>query len=132
MCVAIVFVHLNYIHVGDLTISDIMLAEDSANNEFTLTCISIGGPATTVTWTRDSETAVGERMTVFNTTTAATTAQYTHTLTVSGSTTGVYRCTVTNDKPSTASASITVGGTDLSGTINVCVCVVLMVNKPGG
>ena len=119
MCVAIVFVHLNHIHVGDLTISDTTLDEDSANNEFTLTCISTGGPATTVTWTRDSETAEGERMTVFDTTTAATTAQYTHTLTVTGSTTGVYTCTVANDKPSTASASITVGGTDLSGTISV-------------
>ena len=101
-----------YIHVGDLTISDTMLDEDSANNEFTLTCISTGGPATTVTWTRGSETAVGERMTVFDTTTAATTAQYTHTLTVTGSTTGVYRCTVANAKPSTASASIIVGGTE--------------------
>ena len=104
---------LLYIHVGDLTISDgIILAEDSANNEFTLTCISTGGPATTVTWIRGSETAVGERMTVFDTTTAATTAQYTHTLTVTGSTTGVYTCTVGNAKPSTASASITVGGTE--------------------
>ena len=45
------------IHVGDLTISDTTLDEDSANNEFTLTCISTGGPATTVTWTRNSETA---------------------------------------------------------------------------
>ena len=110
MCMAIIFVHLNYMHVGDLTISgDITLAEDSANNEFTLTCISTGGPATTVTWTRGSETAVGERMTVFDTTTAATTAQYTHTLTVTGSTTGVYRCTVTNDKPSSDSAMLNLG-----------------------
>ena len=97
-----------------------MLAEDSANNEFTLTCISTGGPATTVTWTRDSETAVGERMTVFDT----TTAQYTHTLTVTGSTTGVYTCTVGNNKPSAASASINVEGIQ-SGTNNAmsyCMC----------
>ena len=66
--------------------------------------------ATTVTWTRGSETAVGERMTVFETTTANTTAQYTHTLT--GSTAGVYTCTVGNNKPSEDSASITVEGTE--------------------
>ena len=78
--------------------------------QFTLTCISTGGPATTVTWTRGSETAVGERMTVFDTTTANTTAQYTHTLTVTGSTAGVYTCTVANNKPSEDSASITVEG----------------------
>ena len=28
--------------------------------QFTLTCISTGGPATTVTWTRNSEEAEGE------------------------------------------------------------------------
>ena len=28
--------------------------------QFTLTCISTGGPATTVTWTRDSTTTVTE------------------------------------------------------------------------
>ena len=85
-----------YIHVGDLTISDITL-EDSANNEFTLTCISTGGPATTVTWTRDSETAVGtQRSAVVN----GVTAQYTHTLTVTGRLGGLYTCTVANNKPS--------------------------------
>ena len=93
-------------YIGDLTISDTTLDEDSANNEFTLTCISTGGPATTVTWTRDSQTAV------FDTTTAATTAQYTHTLT--GSTAGVYTCTVANNKPSSDSASITVEGMEYS------------------
>ena len=98
-----------YIHVGDLTISDITLDEDSANNEFTLTCISIGGPATTVTWTRGSETAVGERITVFDTTTTATTAQYTHTLTVTGRLAGLYECTVANDMPSSDSAMLNLG-----------------------
>ena len=32
-----------------------------SDDEFTLTCTSTGGPATTITWTRDSQTAVGER-----------------------------------------------------------------------
>ena len=71
----------------------------------TLTCISTGGPATTVTWTRDSTTVTQGTQTVLN---DPETAQYTHTLTVT--TEGVYTCTVTNNKPSSTSASITVAG----------------------
>ena len=71
----------------------------------TLTCISTGGPATTVTWTRDSAPAVGESETVLD---DPVTATYTHTLTVMSA--GLYTCTVANAKPSTASASITVQG----------------------
>ena len=71
----------------------------------TLTCISTGGPATTVTWTRDSTTVTEGTDTVLN---DAPTANYTHTL-LSVSIGGEYRCTVANSKPSTASASITLG-----------------------
>ena len=74
--------------------------------QFTLTCISIGGPTTTVTWTRDSQTVSGGR-TVFN---SAVTAQYTHTLTVTGRLGGQYQCTVTNNKPSTTMAHFIVQG----------------------
>ena len=105
-CILLIFVQLNL--VGGITVSDTIIRENTGSNEFTLTCISTGGPATTVTWTRGSETAVGERTTVFDTTTANTTAQYTHTLT--GSTAGVYTCTVANDKPAEDSASIIVEG----------------------
>ena len=73
----------------------------NGNNQFTFTCISIGGPATTVTWTRDSETVSGG-MTVLDN---AVTAQYTHTLTVTGRLGELYQCTVANNKPSTATAS---------------------------
>jgi len=76
------------------------------NSQFTLTCISTGGPATTVTWTRDSEEISGG-MTVLDN---ATTAQYTHTVTVTGRLGGQYVCTVFNDKPSQASANYTVKG----------------------
>jgi len=76
------------------------------NPQFTLTCISTGGPATTVTWTRDSEEISGG-MTVLDN---AMTAQYTHTVTVTGRLGGQYVCTVSNDKPSQASASYTVEG----------------------
>ena len=78
-------------------------------DEFTLTCTSTGGPATTVTWTRNMEPAVGERRSeVVN----EETAQYANTLTVTGRMGGDYTCTVTNDvTPDGASASITVQGT---------------------
>ena len=77
------------------------------SDQLTLTCISTGGPATTVTWTRDNINITGEQNeTVLN---DPVTAQYTHTLTVAGA--GVYTCTVANNKPSSAtSASITVLG----------------------
>ena len=75
---------------------------------FTLTCTSTGGPATTVTWTRDNETVSGG-MTVFNN---AVTAQYTHTLTVTGRLGGQYQCNVTNNKPSEATTNLRVQGTN--------------------
>ena len=87
----------------------VTLAVDSdlngASPQFTLTCISTGGPATTVTWTRDSEMLTGS--TVLNDT---ETAQYTHTLTVTGRLGGLYTCTVANDKPSEDSAQLNVQG----------------------
>ena len=67
--------------------------------QFALNCTSTGGPATTVTWTRDSETVSGG-VTVLD---DPVTAQYTHTLTVTLG--GLYQCTVANNKPSTATAS---------------------------
>ena len=75
--------------------------------QFTLTCISTGGPATTVTWTRDSITVTEGTETVLDN---ATTAQYTHTLTETGRTGGLYKCNVSNNKPSYASASFALRG----------------------
>ena len=77
------------------------------SNLLTLTCISTGGPATTVTWTRDSTTVTEGTETVLN---DPVTGQYTHTLTMT--TAGVYTCTVSNNKPSSESDSITVEGND--------------------
>ncbi len=74
--------------------------------QFTLTCTSTGGPATTVNWTRDSETVSGG-MTVLS---DPVTAQYIHTLTVTGRLGGQYQCSVSNSKPSTATAQLTVEG----------------------
>ena len=75
--------------------------------QFTLTCISTGGPATTVTWTRDSITVTEGTETVLD---DPVTAQYIHTLTVVGGVLGIYMCTVANNKPSSASASFTLQG----------------------
>ena len=91
---------------GNITMSgDIIMTGASPN--FTLTCISTGGPATTVTWTRDNVTITEGHETVLN---DPVTAQYTHTLTVTERLGGLYTCTVANSKPSNASASIYVPG----------------------
>ena len=80
-----------------------------ASPQFTLICISTGGPATTVTWTRDSVTVTEGTETVLDN---HTTSQYTHTLTVTGRLGGLYTCTVANNRPShnVTSASYSVPG----------------------
>ena len=83
---------------------------NGASSQFTLTSISNGGPATTVTWSTDSVTAMGDEMTVLNN---AITAQYTHTLTVTGRLGGVYTCTVSNAKPSEAVVNFNTQGNNL-------------------
>jgi len=97
--------------LGDVVISSGMTftVDSDLNGEtpqFTLTCTSTGGPATTVTWTRDSESVLGGTTVLKN----ATTARYIHILTVTGRLGGQYQCTVSNNKPSQDSASFTVQG----------------------
>ena len=75
------------------------------SNTQTLTCISTGGPATTVTWTRDSTTVTQGTQTVLN---DPVTAQYTHTLNVTGGFPVLYTCTVANNKPSNDSGCIAI------------------------
>ena len=106
------------IYIGHITIMNgvrVTVVSDlnGASPQFTLTCISTGGPATTVTWTTDSVTVSTGTETVLD---DPVTAQYTHTLTVTGRLTGLYTCTVANNKPSTASASISVEGIKLHYT----------------
>ena len=96
---------------GNVTISrsiHLTLKSDlnGENPQFTLICVSTGGPATNVTWTRDSEEVLGGVTVLDNT----VTAQYTHTLTVTGRLPGQYQCTVSNNKPSTANKSFTMEG----------------------
>ena len=91
--------------VEHICLGDISIPGGVTLSMNTLTCISTGGPATTVTWTRDPVTITEGTETVLN---DPVTAQYTHTLTVSKE--GLYTCTVANNKPSNASANIIVQG----------------------
>ena len=98
--------------LGVITIpGGILFTVDSDLNgvslQFTLTCISTGGPATIVTWTRNSVTVTEGNKTVLDN---HVTSQYTHTLTVTGRLGGLYTCTVANNRPSGASALLTVQG----------------------
>ena len=97
---------------GNITLSGGMtLTMDSdlsgASPQFNLTCISTGGPATTVTWIRDNNTIHEGTETVLD---DRVTAQYTHTLTVTGRLGGLYTCIVANDKPSEESAWLNILG----------------------
>ena len=71
-----------------------------------LTCVSTGGPATRITWTRDSEIIIeGSTETVLNN---PETARYTHTLNLTDGVRGLYGCTVSNNKPSKAVANTSI------------------------
>ncbi|CAI8029060.1 Receptor-type tyrosine-protein phosphatase S [Geodia barretti] len=83
------------------------------DKSFTLTCISTGGPATTVTWTRDSTTVTQGTQTVLN---DGVTAQYTHTLT--DRTAGLYTCLIANSV-SNVSAKLPVQGPSPPSNVRV-------------
>ena len=75
---------------------------------FTLTCVSTGGPATTVTWTRDGAAATGVTSQTVVDQEAIT---YNNTLTVTGREPGSYTCSVANVRTAPpATASLTVAG----------------------
>ena len=65
-----------------------------STTRFTLTCITTGGPATSVTWTRGSGLANNGKRTVLD---DPLTARYIHTLTVTGRLASSYHCIVVND-----------------------------------
>ena len=97
-----------------MTVTDVELVIDfstaGTSPQFTLTCISTGGPATIVMWTRDSVNITEGTKTVLDN---RTTAQYTHTLTVTGRQVGIYKCTVSNAF-SNASAIFNVTGENIN------------------
>ena len=86
---------------------------------FTLTCISTGGPATTVSWTVDNSAVTEDS--AHNITSQIlidpVTATYIHTLTVTGRLQGEYECSVSNNKPSSSSGLLAVVGKNYNDTI---------------
>ena len=111
------------IFIGDISISGIEFDEREcccgSDPQFTLTCISTGGPATTVTWTRNSTTVTEGTETVLD---DPQTAQYTHTLTLTGELQGEYTCIVSNNKPSSHSSSISLTKGLINNGIGVYTC----------
>ena len=92
------------LYSGHLFLSGGMTLTLHNDNSFTLTCISTGGPATTVIWTKHSTTVTQATQTVLNN---RVIAQYTHTLTDRAA--GLYTCLITNSV-SNVSAELLVQG----------------------
>ena len=92
---------------GHIQLSGGMTSTLVSDSRFTLTCISTGGPATTVTWTRYTHIFTTGNETVLDN---PVTAQYTHTLTLTGRGTGRYRCAVANKVSPFSSAELFVRG----------------------
>ena len=67
--------------------------------KFSVTCSSVGGPATNVTWTRDGVAVSGGNFTATRRLDDPVTAAYTLTLSVTGRQGGVYRCQVAKSGP---------------------------------
>ena len=80
------------------------------DSTFRLTCVSTGGPATYVTWTRDNVTITEGTVTYYVT----EDENYVNILTVTERLVGLYTCTVANGRPSNDSANITVQGNNIS------------------
>ena len=97
------------IATGVISLSGGMIFTLLPNNQFQLTCISTGGPATTVTWTRDFAPVVGLVDTVV---VNRVTGTFKNTLLVTGRMEGLYTCTVSNRVSNESSASLTVAGED--------------------
>ena len=96
-----------------------LTTQEASTPGFTLTCTSTGGPASTVTWTKDC-TPVPNDVNHLQSQTLldGDTGTYQSVLTVTGPDYGEYKCIVTNSKASAASTgyTITAVGTSPSGS----------------
>ena len=95
-----IFISYSYsLYTGDPNILDIqfelMTPFNAETPVFTLTCTSIGGPATTVTWTRNGLATINSS--VSQTVVDPLVANYSNQLTVTGSLAGMYTCTITTN-----------------------------------
>ena len=74
--------------------------------KFSLTCISTGGPTTTVTWTRNSVAVNNMEVADYDSYLVnGVTAEYYHTLYMNGRLEGLYTCNVTNEHVSSESST---------------------------
>ena len=95
------------------TTDNITFAVVSPNSpvQFSLTCTSTGGPATSVTWTRDGVNVTYDSTHVLTRTVENTmTARYSNTLTVTGVEGGTYRCIVSNVRGAVTSPELSGDG----------------------
>ena len=99
-----------YLDIEEITVPDDVEFQLITDSMFRLTCISTGGPATTVTWTRGNVMITEGTVTYYVTNEES----YANILTVDGRLEGLYTCTVANDRPSNDSANITVRGNNIS------------------
>ena len=81
----------------------------------TVTCVSTGSPATTVSWMKDGQPLITDDSTDYTLTQTVTdrvSSTYYNVLTVSEgvSVAGTYTCTVTNDLGSASDVVVVVGG----------------------
>ena len=91
---------------------------------FTLTCTSTGGPASTVSWSRDGTVLSDDsNHDITSQVMDTVTATYTNTLTVTGRLAGQYECSVSNIRtPSGSTRNLTVVGKEC----NEHACLVLI------
>ena len=112
---------------GVEVVDTVELAVDSdlngASPRFTLTCISTGGPASSLLWIKNMENSAGERVTTL---VDPTPPLYTHALTVTGRQPGTYKCIVSNNKPSQDFATFTVKGRQTYSARHVLLTTVLI------
>jgi len=107
---------------GDVVVSSVQFQLTSELNAttptFTLTCISTGGPATTVSWIVNNSTVTEDSAHIITSQVLTDTvaATYNHTLTVTGRLVGEYQCNVSNNKPSSSSGMLVVIGTNYKYT----------------
>jgi hypothetical protein len=110
LCVCQQHIWLDLMHVGNVAISDVRYESSSQ----TLVCTSIGGPATSVTWSRDNiliilnETTYQQSQVITNTDTA-TYQNRLRIVTKLASLSGNYVCSVGNSKGETK-ATIEISG----------------------
>ena len=95
-----IIITIKLICIG-LIFEDLFLTVDSDLNgdspQFTITCISAGGPASCVVWRIDKR-RIADPITT-SVLTDSVTGRYIHTLTVTERIGGPYSCSVTNNKP---------------------------------